>query len=244
MRVIPVLDLMNGLVVRGIAGRRDEYRPIVSRLTASSRPFEIARAYREHFGFTDLYLADLDAIAGQPPALDLYAALRDDGFRLWIDAGIRCTADGDLLAAAGVDCIIAGLETLAGPAVLTELCRRSEEARVAFSLDLRNGRPLGDCAAWQAADPVALAGQAVSCGARRLIVLDLARVGVGSGTGTEDLCRRLSAKFQGIELLAGGGVNSAADLQRLQQCGVAGVLVASALHDGRLGRADLASGAA
>ena len=29
MEVIPVLDLKGGLVVRGVAGRRDEYRPVV-----------------------------------------------------------------------------------------------------------------------------------------------------------------------------------------------------------------------
>jgi phosphoribosylformimino-5-aminoimidazole carboxamide ribotide isomerase len=236
MRVIPVLDLQGGVVVRGVGGRREDYRPIVSRLTTSSRPLDVARAFREHFGLTEIYLADLDAIAGQPPALHLYAALHADGFRLWIDAGIRITADGDVLAAAGVACIVAGLETLAGPAVLMELCKGSEGPEIAFSLDLKNGRPLGDCKGWQTTDPLALAGQAVACGVRRLIVLDLAKVGGGSGTGTEELCRKLAASFPEVELLAGGGVNSAADLERLRQCGVTGVLVASALHDGRIGR--------
>ena len=37
-----------------------------------------------------------------------------------------------------------------------------------------------------------------------------------------------------MEVFAGGGVRDLADLGRLRQCGVAGVLVASALHDGRL----------
>ena len=69
MGILPVLDLKQGLVVHGVAGRRDEYQPIVSRLTNSARPLDVAKALREHFGFDQLYLADLDAIRGLPPAL-------------------------------------------------------------------------------------------------------------------------------------------------------------------------------
>ena len=68
MRVIPVLDLKDGEVVRGVAGRRQEYRPIRSRLSDSSRPVDVAGAFRERLNLRDLYLADLNAIAGEPPA--------------------------------------------------------------------------------------------------------------------------------------------------------------------------------
>ena len=71
MRILPVIDLKGGLVVRGVAGRRQEYRPVVSRLTPSSRPIDVAGAFRDHLGLDHLYLADLDAIAGAAPALEL-----------------------------------------------------------------------------------------------------------------------------------------------------------------------------
>ena len=38
MRIIPVLDVLGGCVVRGVGGRRDEYRPIVSKLCNSREP--------------------------------------------------------------------------------------------------------------------------------------------------------------------------------------------------------------
>jgi len=240
MYVLPVLDVMNGVVVRGIAGRRAEYQPIISRLTSSTQPLEIARAFRDHFGLTELYLADLDAIAGRRPAFDVYANLRADGFRLWVDAGIRHAADGDVLDFAGIEGIVAGLETLAGPTVLEELCRYLGSSRIVFSLDLKHGGLLGNRLAWQSSDPLALARQAVACGVSRLIVLDLAHVGVGGGTGTLELCRRLMTTFPAVEIIAGGGIRDRADLEQLRECGVAGVLIASALHDGRLSRTDLA----
>jgi phosphoribosylformimino-5-aminoimidazole carboxamide ribotide isomerase len=241
MRVFPVLDLMGGQVVRGIAGRRHEYRPVVSRLSASARPLDVARAFRDHFGLTHLYLADLDAIAGQAPALNVYARLQADGFRLWVDAGIRKAADGEVLAKVGIGGVVAGLESLAEPAALAELCQGLGPERVLLSLDLKEGRPLADLHVWEAADAVSITARAVRCGVRRLIVLDLARVGVATGTGTEDLCRMLMGAFPMLEVVAGGGVRDVADLRRLWQCGVAGALVASALHDGRLSRADLDS---
>jgi phosphoribosylformimino-5-aminoimidazole carboxamide ribotide isomerase len=89
------------------------------------------------------------------------------------------------------------------------------------------------------ADAASVADQAVALGVRRLLVLDLARVGTGKGTGTEGLCARLAARHPGVELSAGGGVRDLSDLRRLRDCGVQAALVAQALHEGVLRRADL-----
>ena len=133
IRVIPVLDLMSGQVVRGIGGRRSEYRPVVSKLTASTDPIAVAAAFRDQFGLTDLYLADLDAIAGQAPALATYRGIRDLGCRLWVDAGVRELTDWSRrLAAEGVAGIVAGLETLAGPECAQVLCDEFGEPRCLF----------------------------------------------------------------------------------------------------------------
>ena len=140
--------------------------------------------------------------------------------------------------AVGVETIVAGLETLASPAELANLCERHPE-RVVFSLDLKEGRPLGNLCGWDVGSAWEVASRAVALGARRVLVLDLSRVGGGEGTGTEELCRRLIEAYPGVEIAAGGGVRGPDDLRQLQDCGISAVLVASALHDGRLTRADL-----
>src|SRR5262245_49628007 len=224
---------MGGVVVRGVAGRRGEYRPVVSRLTDSPEPLAVARAFRTHFGLVEIYLADLDAIAGAPPALDAYSRLRSDGFRLWVDAGVRTAADARRLAAAGLEGVVAGSETLSGPDELRRAVEEVGPGRLLFSLDLKGGRLLGDAAAWGTDDGSSVAARAVGVGVRRLIVLDLERVGVGSGVGTEALCARLAEAHPGIELVAGGGLHGPDDLDRLSAASVSAALVASALHDGR-----------
>jgi phosphoribosylformimino-5-aminoimidazole carboxamide ribotide isomerase len=238
MRILPVLDVMDGEVVRGVAGRRGEYRPIRSSLTHTSEPVTVARAFRDHFGLTTLYLADLDAILGGEPAWELYHALRTEGFDLWVDAGVTTAPRAEAVAGTGVDGVVLGLETIAGPEVLAAACEMLG-GWVIFSLDLRGGEPLGQLQGWRHRDPWSIACGAVACGVRRLLVLDLASVGMGAGLGTELLCARLAAAYPVVELYAGGGVRGLQDLQSLRECGIRAALVASALHDGRLTRAEI-----
>jgi phosphoribosylformimino-5-aminoimidazole carboxamide ribotide isomerase len=240
LRIIPVLDLKAGQVVRARAGRRQDYLPISSRLTQSADPMAVAQAFRARFHLTELYLADLDAIAGAPPALPTYAALRSLGFRLWIDAGVREVTSSEPLAAAGIEQIVVGLETVAGPEELANICQRIGPDRAVFSLDLKDGLPLGNLSRWQTRDPWLIATQAIAMGVRRVILLDLARVGEHAGTGTEELCKRLASRHPEVEIVAGGGIRDRTDLQHLEACGVRAALVASALHDGELRPEELA----
>jgi len=81
--------------------------------------------------------------------------------------------------------------------------------------------------------------RAGEAGIKRTIVLDLEQVGVGQGVQTLDLCRRLHDCCPQSQLIAGGGVRQIEDLHVLQSAGVDAVLIASALHDGRIGRDDV-----
>ena len=239
MEVLPVIDLLDGVVVRAIAGQRSQYRPLQSQLTDSSQPLEVARALRSTFGFTSLYLADLDAILHRQPNWSSYQALLDDGFQLLIDAGIR---DRDLslrLREIGAQPII-GLESCPSPVVLAEIVA-ANQGQVVFSLDLKQGEPLlaSDSAGWTT-DPTEIVRQAIARGVSQMIVLDLADVGTSNGGQTEALCRWLKAQYPQLFLICGGGVRGMDDLQKFKSIGASRVLVASALHDGRLTAADLA----
>jgi phosphoribosylformimino-5-aminoimidazole carboxamide ribotide isomerase len=237
MPILPVLDLMQGQVVRGVGGRRDQYRPIVSKICDSAEPLAVARAFQKQFGFTEFYVADLDAIQHGRIAMDVHRQLRDAGFQLWIDAGLRTCDDETLtlLLNVCVPAIIVGLESIAGPEELHRIVERAGADRTVFSLDLKNGTPMGNVNGWRADDPWAIANRAiVAFGVRRLIVLDLANVGVGAGVGTRDLCMRLKSTFPELQLTTGGGVRNIDDVYELYTIGVDYVLVASALHDGRI----------
>src|SRR5947207_1285495 len=88
MRIVPVIDLMHGQVVRGVAGNRSEYRPIESQIASDAEPATIARSLVERFGFKIVYVADLDAIQGGSPNLHAWEEISRAGLLLWIDAGL------------------------------------------------------------------------------------------------------------------------------------------------------------
>ena len=252
MRILPVLDLLHGVVVRGIGGRRSEYRPIETPLCPSADPVAVACAIRDKFGLDEYYVADLDAIAGAEPAWPIFHALMAAGMRLLVDAGVADRERGAALANFRADGsrltgVIVGLEslapsgqTLAGEglaASLAPLIAAVGADRLIFSVDLKEGRPLTNVPAWRELTPQRIAAEAVGAGVRRLIVLDLANVGVGQGIGTLDLCRQIRAEHPHVEMIAGGGVRGVHDLHSLAAAECDAALVASALHDGRL-RAD------
>lgn len=232
MNIIPVLDILHGQVVRGVAGRRSEYRPIVSRLTNSTEPIEVANAFFEHFGLSEFYVADLDAITDAAIPFDGYDQFSKRGYRLRIDAGNHF----DICPG---HTVVAGLESVAGPTELSQLVGRLGR-KLVFSLDLMAGKPMGRIESWSAADGFGIAQQAIDLGVERILVLDLAGVGVNAGSKTADVCVRLRSAYPTLRIATGGGVRGLDDLMQLKEIGVDEVLIASALHDARLSRTDLA----
>ena len=148
MRIYPVLDIKNGVAVHAVRGDRKRYAPLKSRLTQSSDPLVVARAMRAQLGLNELYIADLDALQGHAPAnLALASTLEEDGFQLLLDAGVADVQSAQQVRKAGVDQVIVALETLPDPKCLGEIVRELGDDSVLFSLDLKDGVPLGDTSA-------------------------------------------------------------------------------------------------
>jgi len=235
MRVLPVLDLLNGVVVRGVAGRRSTYLPVRSQLASGADPSTIARAFREQFQLRACYLADLDAIVHGRPNLPVYSRLRAEGMHLLIDAGVRTAADASRIVEAGAGHVILGLESSPGPESLRQILDTVGSSQVVFSLDLKEGCPLVlPGSGWDGLTPRQIADVVIQQGVESLIVLDLAGVGMGRGINSAELCEDLRRDYPLLRLVTGGGVRDVTDLEREARRGVAAVLVASALHDGRL----------
>ena len=182
-------------------------------------------------------MADLDAIVGDGENSARIGALAREA-RVMVDAGVTDPVRAQALLDLGAHRVIVGTETLTGPDALDRLLAELPEGAVVLSVDLRDGRVLSPdarLAGLPALDAVARLHRA---GLREAIVLDLARVGSGSGPDVA-LVRELAVRFPEVELLAGGGVRDVADLCALAEAGAAGALVATALHSGAIGRDEL-----
>jgi phosphoribosylformimino-5-aminoimidazole carboxamide ribotide isomerase len=240
MQIVPVIDLKQGLVVRGVAGRRAEYQPIVSQLTSSACPGDVAKALFARFGVSVAYVADLDAIGGAEPDWRSYEKIAAAGLSLWIDAGVRTVESAQRIhQSPSVSAVIVGLETLPERSLLAAVIHSLGPDHVIFSLDLMNGQPRTPVAEWGETSALAIAAEFQQMSGKRLLLLDVADVGTNRGPSTLALTRELRGNFLHLELSTGGGVRNETDLAAMEDAGCDYALVATALHDGRLTAAEL-----
>jgi phosphoribosylformimino-5-aminoimidazole carboxamide ribotide isomerase len=243
MLVMGVIDVRGGLAVHARGGRREEYAPVTRvgpRAIASGSVRELSRALATDLGVQTLYMADLDAIDGGPVQDPLVATAVGAGAPVWLDAGISTVEHARTAWSLAVARVVVGLETLTSFEALGDIAKDLGGANVAFSLDLRHGRPLtrGGSAIRDA--PAQIAVRARDAGASSVIVLDLARVGAGHGPDTF-LIEQVRAAVPDVMLLAGGGLRDLRDLRTLAEAGCDGALLASALLDGHMGAAEVSS---
>ncbi len=234
VEIYPVLDIRGGVVVHAVRGQRDSYQELRSRWAQSAEPVEVAAAVRQQFGLSTCYVADLDALGGGQPALETFAALKRARFRLLVDAGSRDVAKAELLFEHGVDEVVVALESSPELDELAALVERCGSDRIVFSLDLMGGVPMGTKMPWGVTEPRTIARAAYGAGVRRMILLDLAYVGSDAGPVLAKLLGELNDQHPDVSWITGGGVRSIADLEAYERAGASAVLVATALHDGRL----------
>ncbi len=210
-------------------------------------PVALLRAFHTTLGVHECYVADLDAIQGGALQRSLLRQLAEfhTGFAgaLMVDAGTNQPGGALEVLSCGASEVVVGLETLHAFADLAGIVEVVGPSRVVFSLDLKLGAPILHPALQDVGgagpDALSLADQATAAGITTLLLLDLGRIGTGCGVDL-GMLETLRRRFPGIRLLAGGGVLTRRDLERMRDAGCDGALIASAIHAGRVTASDLA----
>lgn len=230
MQIIPVIDLLNGQVVHAKHGNRASYQPIQSQLCPTSEPIAMVDAIMRVHSFECLYIADLNAIqsGGNHQTTITEIKQRYPQLTLWVDAGFKEIATIHYYRALGIE-IILGSESL-HDIEHYQLLLASSDNNAILSLDFRENQYQGPTALIESAD----------CWPQNVIVMTLSKVGSKAGP---DIAQLQAIKLlietnknrpQPIQIIAAGGVRDDSDLQMLKGLGLAGALVASALHTGTI----------
>mgnify|MGYP003876376567 CR=1 FL=1 len=213
MKVFFVVDIKCGKVVAGKSGERESYPPITSASIAvsSDDAVEVVEEIKPRF----LYAADLDRIMGTGNNLDILIELSKRVEEFIADCGFRSPAELEDLPFKPV----VGTETF-DITLLDRKCYVSIDFKKKF-LDAS-----GKFGSWKEAveflNSFKLDG---------IIVLPIHAV----GTMRADF----SILEQALEIsenpvLLGGGISGIEDLERLKEMGCKGVLIATAIHRGRI----------
>ncbi len=227
MQVIPVIDLMGGVVVRARMGDRASYQPLESPLSRTSDPVAVVNGLLSVYPFSTLYAADLDAIQANGENIPTLRRIRAEfpALQMWVDNGGADPAALEALIGADLGAPVIGSESQRNSALIAQ---HRGSRRIILSLDFRGdafqgpGQILAEPALWP----------------RRIIVMTLARVGSAAGP---DLARFAAIRSiaGGREIYAAGGVRDTTDLLALKAAGASGALIATALHERRIVGADL-----
>jgi phosphoribosylformimino-5-aminoimidazole carboxamide ribotide isomerase len=229
--LIPVIDLLHGSVVHAREGRRAEYAPVRSLLCAGTDPENVMAALLQLHPFRMVYIADLDAIQGRGTNYEVLERLhlRFPEIELWVDTGIADEPALRRWLRGGLGRTVIGSENLHDAefvCMTRDLCSDRDPV---LSLDF-----LGE----QFRGPKALLDQPERYWPQRVLAMNLQRVGSRKGPDFE-LIVELARRVAGCKVYAAGGVRSIEDLEQVQEAGAAGALIASALHDGRIGTAEI-----
>lgn len=228
MQIIPVLDIRGGQVVHAKGGERANYQPWQSCLTQATTPMEVMRDLLNWYAFPVVYIADLDAIEGGRRDVKLITQLLDQfpEVVIWLDAGIATVADAQHYRHLPQLRLILGSETL----LEAEVLHLNEHRPPLLSLDKKNGQLLTkmDVLACKHDWP------------DEIIAMQIDAVGKDAGPAFSWIAEIRQLKPD-AQIYAAGGVRNDADLQALKNKGVAGVLLASALHHNRLSKQSIAA---
>jgi phosphoribosylformimino-5-aminoimidazole carboxamide ribotide isomerase len=237
LKVIPVLDILNGIAVHAVKGQRSQYQSLQSNLTKSTNPTEIAKTFKT-LGFSKLYIADLDAIIDCRSSFGNLKQIADEsGLELLVDAGITSIQRAQLLMQNGVHTLIVGTETLQNKTFVAEAIKQFGNKRVLLSLDLKGGKVLVGQGFTGPTQPLELLRELKLMGLSQVVVLDLSRV--GSGEGVDLAFLKQIKDTLGIDVYVGGGVRNIDDLIGLEKIGVSGALIATSLHTGKISVSEL-----
>jgi phosphoribosylformimino-5-aminoimidazole carboxamide ribotide isomerase len=232
LKIVPVIDVLNGIAVHAIRGERRRYLPLRSILCSSVDPVEVALTF-ESLGFDSLYLADLDAILGRSTNFALYQQIKaKTNLDFMVDAGTAEVVKAEKLLKAGVSRVVIGTETLRGLDFVNQAVKSLGENRVVVSIDLKSGKVMSASENIRSMNPILLAQKLEKIGVSQIILLDLDRVGTEHGANVEVL-KGVLKKIK-VKVLVGGGIGSLRDLEQLKNLGVSGALVATVLHNGKL----------
>jgi len=204
MRVIPVIDLLDGVVVRGRGRARAKN---IVRFKANSRPTHkpatVASAFVTRFGFDAVYVADLNCNPGRPSGRGCLEAIADSGLKTvarrwhWRSGGVHSPSR---LA------LVAGIPKLTSSSVLKSLQDPNDEqwpdALVVrpgplFSLDLKEGVPIHRIPKWRGQSALEIARAAHALGFSDVILLDLADVGRAEERGRWNFAGSSSLNYTG-----------------------------------------------
>ncbi len=224
----PAIDLRQGRVVRLSQGDPDR------ETSYANQPLHVAQRWQQA-GATWLHVVNLDGAFGEKGEENIRALadITATGLRVQFGGGLRSMDTLRRALGLGVERVVLGTVAVHNPALVTEALAEFGPDCIVMGIDARDGvvrvRGWQETTQLQASD---LALRWVDMGGKWLIFTDISRDGMGSGVNVSVTAALANAT--GLKVIASGGVGSLADVKRVMDADLSGVIIGRALYEGRV----------
>lgn len=232
MRIYPAIDIIDGACVRLVQGDYSQ------KTKFADDPRKVAARWQSEGG-EFIHIVDLDgARSGNMPNFELICNIAKSlSVPIEVGGGIRTLEAAEKYLNGGVERVIFGTSALSNPDVVARAVAKYGE-RIAVGIDAKDG--FAAVCGWEKVSrtsAVELAASMAEIGVKYIIYTDIATDGMLKGPNLAAM-REMTAAVPSVNIIASGGVSSAADIAALKETGVEGAIIGKALYTGSLTLAD------
>ena len=230
MKVIPVIDYLQGSVVSAELGNRDHYSPITSRICPSSDITDVLTSILSVHTFNTIYIADLDCIHNNQIDKALWPDICSQypHIEFWLDIGKFTSYWRQILQQTTNVRPVVGSESFSSINDLSDVLTSLQSFNPLLSIDVKNNIVLG---------PDNLL-TTFTHWPQEIIVLPLHQVGSSNGPDSA-LIEKIRKIIPNQLLYYGGGIRDINDLIALSKLKLSGALISKSLHNGKISKSDL-----
>lgn len=226
--IFPAIDLRAGKVVRLAQG--DPSR----QTTYGDGPRQQAERFKTE-GAEWLHVINLSGAFNEDAQANLKAleSILNVGLKVEFGGGIRDEETVRVLLEMGVERVFLGTATIKNSKLVDWAIENYGPSRIAGDIGVRDGQVM--VKGWQESTPLTVleVGHRLQAqGIKWCVLTDVKRDGVGTGVDVRSAVD-LQEKT-GLQVVASGGVSTLEDVRRVQEAGLAGVIIGRALYERKL----------
>ena len=227
MLIMPAVDIRNGKCVQLVQGKPG------SEMVEIENP-ELVALHWQDLGAKNIHVIDLSGtIDGESSFEVIKKILKEVSVPIQLGGGIRDIDYAKQLLDLDIERIIIGTMGIRQPETITQLSEEYGSERIMISLDSKDNRVV--IKGWQEKidkSPVELSGEFKDHGAGSILFTNVDVEGLLGGFYTEPV--EDLKKSVDIPIVYSGGVTTIDDVKKLNESGVEGVVIGSALYTNKI----------
>lgn len=227
MLIIPAVDIKNGKCVQLVQGKPGTEQIIIE------NPAKVAKSWEDKNAST-IHVIDLDGAFGNKNNISVVEKILDTvSVPIQMGGGIRSKEYAQKLLNIGIERLILGTMAIENPLLVQELADEYGKERIMVSLDSKDSKVVIKGWTEKTSKTAPEMGQILEDnGAGGILFTNVDVEGLLNGFYIDPVLELVSAV--NIPIIYSGGISTLDDLEKLQNTGVNGVVVGSAIYKGRI----------